>query len=70
MRTAREKLAAMRKAEAAGDVSDNMEVRKALMKRVRSGELTLVEAQWELDIIKRNGKLVGKKTRKQAFNGK
>jgi hypothetical protein len=67
MRSAREKLTALRKAETNGDVSDSMKVRKMLTARVRSGELMLEEAQLELDIIKRNGKFLGKMTRRQFF---
>lgn len=54
--------------EAAGNVADSGEVRLELMKRVRSGEITLLEAQNELKKIKRNAKKNGQTTRSQAFN--
>lgn len=55
----------MRKADAAGEVVDSMEVRKALMARVTSGEISLEDAQAELKRIKRTGR-----TRNDAFLGK
>lgn len=64
----REKFAALRKAEAAGIVADNMDVRKALMARFRSGELTLEQVQSELKRIKRNASKQGKIIRNQAFS--
>ena len=53
----------MHEAEAKGQVADSMEVRKALMARVESGEITLVEAQAELAKIKHGAKAAGKVTR-------
>ena len=55
----------VRKADAAGEVVDSMEVRRALMARVSSGEITLERAQEELKKIKRTGR-----TRNDAFLGK
>jgi hypothetical protein len=63
----REKFAALRKAEAAGIVADSTDVRKALMARFYSGELTLEQVQSELKRIKRGAKAQGKITRDQAF---
>ncbi len=64
---AREKRAAVKTADASGEIADSMEVRMALMKRVRLGEITLEDAQAELKRIKRNAKKNGKVTRAQAW---
>jgi polyhydroxyalkanoate synthesis regulator phasin len=61
---------ALQSAEAAGQVADSMEVRKALMDRVHTGEITLEQAQAELANIKRNAKRNGKVTRNQAYTGR
>jgi hypothetical protein len=58
---------AAQKAEAAGEVADSMEVRKALMARFHSGEITLEQAQAELTRIKKNAKRAGLKTRDQFY---
>lgn len=63
-----DKKAELRRSEAAGEVADSMDVRKALMARVRSGEITLEQAQAELAAIKRKAQSIGKVTRAQAFN--
>ena len=55
--------------EADGAVADSMEVRKALMARVHSGEITLEAAQTELARIKRGAKKAGQITRNQAWLG-
>lgn len=60
---------ALKKADAGGRVADSMEVRKALMERVHSGEITLEQAQAALAKIKRGAKAAGKVTRSQAFRG-
>jgi hypothetical protein len=65
--TAERKRRAMKEAEAAGQVADSMEVRKALMARVHSGEITLEAAQVELARIKRGAKAAGMTTRARAF---
>ena len=65
-----ERRADMKEAEAAGLVADNMDVRKALMQRVHSGEITLEQAQSELKKIKRGAKAAGQVTRAQAFKGR
>ena len=62
-----ERRAAADKAEADGEVADSMEIRKALMARVGSGEITLEAAQAELKRIKRGAKAAGKITRAQAY---
>ncbi|WP_376742477.1 hypothetical protein [Ensifer canadensis] len=66
----REKREAQKEAEAAGKVADSMEVRLALMERVRSGEITLEAAQAELAAIKRSAKRNGQITRSQAYSGR
>lgn len=58
------------KAEKQNQVADSFEVRLALMNRVKSGEITLEQAQNELKKIKRNAKKSGKITRNQAWRGK
>jgi hypothetical protein len=63
----RRKFEAQRQAEAAGLVADSMEVRKAIMARFHAGEITLEQAQAEIDRIKRGAKKAGKITRNQAF---
>ena len=60
----------LKKAENDGRVADSMEVRKSLMEKVDSGEITLQEAQSELKRIKRNAKKNGQVTRNQAFLGR
>lgn len=65
---AAEKRNALKQAEAGGQVADSMEVRKALMERVHSGEITLEQAQTELKQIKRGAKKAGMITRSQAFS--
>lgn len=65
---AMDKRQALKDAEAAGQVADSMEVRMALMARVRSGEITLTQAQAELKMIKSGAKKAGMVTRAQAFS--
>lgn len=65
----REGLERLRKAEAAGRVADSMDVRMALVARMRAGELTLEQVQAELKRIKRSSNAIGKVTRTQAFRG-
>lgn len=59
---------AVKDAEAYGQVADSLDVRKALMERVHSGEITLAQAQAELKKIKSGAKKAGKITRAQAFS--
>jgi len=63
-----DKRCAVHKAEIDGIVADSLDVRKALMERVTSGEITLAQAQDELAKIKRGAKASGKITREQAYN--
>jgi len=65
---AMDKREALKTAEAAGQVADNMDVRLALMARVHSGEITLAQAQAELKKIKSGAKRAGLVTRAQAFS--
>lgn len=62
------KKAALKSAEAEGQVADSLDVRMALLARVDSGELTLLQAQAELKKIKAGAKKSGKLTRAQAFS--
>ncbi len=63
-----EKRQAVKDAEVNGQVADSVEVRKALMERVHSGEISLEYAQKELARIKRDAKKKGLITREQAFS--
>lgn len=63
-----DKREALKTAEAAGQVADNMDVRLALMAHVHSGEITLAQAQAELKKIKNGAKRAGLVTRTQAFS--
>ena len=65
---AMDKRDALKTAEAAGQVADNMDVRLALMARVHSGEITLAQAQAELKKIMSGAKRAGLVTRAQAFS--
>jgi hypothetical protein len=62
-----EKRIAVEAADHAGKVCDSMAVRGALMERVRSGEITILQAQEELKRIKREGKRAGLPTRDQVW---
>lgn len=63
----RDKHLAVKSAESAGEIADSMEVRKALLSRVKAGEITLTDAQAELLRIKRKAKSQGLSTRAQVF---
>lgn len=63
----REKRWAVKNAEKAGIVADNLDYRKALMQRVYSGKISLEDAQKELAKTKRNAKRNGQITRAKAF---
>ena len=63
----KQKLENQKSAEDAGQVSDSLTVRMALMERVRLGEITLDEAKRELKRIQREGKKAGQMTRAQAY---
>lgn len=64
---AREKRAALKEAEQRGIVADSLDVRKALLDRMKSGEITFEEMQKELAGIKRNAKKNGKITREEVY---
>lgn len=64
---AMDKRVAVKTAGANGEIADSMEVRMALMEKVRTGEITLEAAQSELQRIKRRAKKNGKVTRAQAW---
>lgn len=63
----REVKKALRADEAAGKVADSLDVRKALMARFHSGEITLEQAQQELAKIKRGAKSNGQSTRASYY---
>jgi hypothetical protein len=58
----------VKQCEAKGIVADSMEVRIAIMKRFQDGEITLEQAQKEINDIKRNAKKNGLITRSMAYN--
>lgn len=64
----REKRQAVKDAEASGMVADSMDVLLALMERVRTGEITIEQAQGQLKKIKSGAKKAGMVTRAQAFS--
>lgn len=66
----REKHRSMVKAEDAGLVADSLDVRMAILARVKAGEITLEQGQDELKRIKRGAKKAGKVTRAQAYQGR
>lgn len=63
-----DKRAEVKASEAAGEVADSMEVRRALMAKVHSGEITLADAQKQLRKIQSGAKKAGLVTRAQAYN--
>lgn len=65
---AMDKRAAVKDAEASGQVADSHAVRLAIMARVHAGEITLVQAQAELKKIQAKAQSIGKLTRQQAFS--
>lgn len=65
----RRRVEAQKAAESEGRVADSMEVRLALIARMKAGELTLDEVQAELKRIQRAAKKSGKITRAQAYLG-
>lgn len=64
---AAEKRAAVRQAEAAGEVADSLDVRLALIERAKAEGWDTERLQTELKRIKRGAKAAGKKTRAQAW---
>lgn len=65
---ATEKRHAVNVADASGLVADSMEVRAALIAKVKAGEMTLTECQEELNRIKRNAKRNGLTTRAKVWS--
>ena len=66
--TLRRKRNAVNLAEASGQVADSLDVRIALINRVKNGEITFEQMQKELAAIKRNAKKHGQITRAQAYS--
>ena len=64
---AKDKNDAVRKSEADGKVADSLDVRVALIERMKSGELTLEQVQAMLKKIKANAKRDGKTTRAKVW---
>jgi hypothetical protein len=54
-------------AEQRGEVADSMDVRKAILARFHSGELSLDECQAELRRVKDEGRASGKILRSDFF---
>lgn len=54
--------------EAEGEVADSMDVRRALIAKMHSGEMTLEQVQAELKRIQRGAKAKGQVTRAQAYS--
>ncbi len=44
------------------DTADNMDVRRAILARIKSGEITLAQGQFELAAIQRNARKSGQQT--------
>lgn len=65
--TGRRKLDAIRSEEVAGNVADSMEYRLALVAKVKAGEISLEDAQAQLQAAKRKAKSIGKTTRSKVF---
>lgn len=63
-----QKRRAVETADAAGECCDSIDVRTKIWDRVKSGEITLIQAQDELKAIKRQGRREGKLTRAQVFS--
>jgi hypothetical protein len=62
-----DKRKALATAETSGVLADSMEVRLALLARVRLGEITLGECQAELKQLKRNAAKNGQTTRSKVW---
>lgn len=67
---AKDRKAAVKAAEDAGTVADSLDVRMAIIARVKSGEIMLEQAQAELRAIKRGAKAKGLTTRSRAWRGR
>lgn len=62
-----DKRVALQLAEEQGIVADSTELRQALVAKLKSGEMTIEQAQAELRKVKRDAKKDGKKTRSQIW---
>lgn len=65
--THRRKKEAIASAESSGDVADSMDYRLVLMEKVKSGEITLQQAQSQLKVTKRKAGSSGKTTRAKVY---
>jgi len=63
-----DKRRAVEQAEENGDIVDSMKARLDLMAKVKSGKITLGEAQLALKRLKREGKKSGLLTRQQVYS--
>lgn len=63
----RDKLNAVRKAEREGKIADSLPVRKAILDKVFAGQLTLEEAQQEMNRLKSTAKKKGLLTTEQVW---
>ena len=63
-----EKRQHVKQADASGQIAVSMDVRRALMAKVHSGEITLAEAQQQLKKIQSGAAAKGLMTREQAYN--
>jgi hypothetical protein len=63
-----EKRIHVKSCEERGEIADSQAARIELLKRVKSGELTLDEMQAELKSIKRDAKKNGQKTKAKAWS--
>ena len=63
-----EKRQYVKQADASGQIADSMDLRRALMAKVHSGEITLPEAQQQLKKIQSGAAAKGLMTRAQAYN--
>lgn len=64
------RLDVVKQAESDGKVADSMDVRAALLQRMKVGELTLEQVQAELKRLKRNASKNGQVTRARAYRGR
>jgi len=59
---------ALELAEERGETADSLDIRKALLIRVKAGEITLDQAKAELERIKRDAPRHGKTTRAEVWS--
>lgn len=62
-----ERTVVIRSLEAAGEVADGMDIRRAIMARFQAGEITLDDAKAEIARIKREARQGGRATRSDFF---